>query len=246
MGGAGRGGGGGGEKDRAEYNESQELENLQRVFQILSNQKPGTGLSEKDQPKVSPDKLAEALKKLQYKCKRTDVEDMIWEVDEDCDGLISWDEFKAMFYRVRHDKTGWEPRRLFNVVEFMMHDKVRVRSNSGQLVATTASLVNFCPHLPSPCSQPTRRTNRHRLIWMSAWRSSSGASARSSSRRASTNSWLTTRYAAADVFWGGERPTPLTCLPGTFITSHRFSASVRAGRRQGHFLHRVSQDGPEE
>ena len=48
---------------------------------------------------------------------------MIWEVDEDCDGHISWDEFKAMFYRVRHDKTGWEPRRLFNVVEFMMHDK---------------------------------------------------------------------------------------------------------------------------
>ena len=28
-----------------------------------------------------------------------------------------------MFYRVRHDKSGWEPRRLFNVVEFMMHDK---------------------------------------------------------------------------------------------------------------------------
>ena len=117
-------GGGGDKADRAEYNESQELENLQRVFQILSHQKTGT-LSEKDQPKVSPEKLAEALKKLNYKCKRTDVEDMIWEVDEDCDGLISWDEFKAMFYRVRHDKTGWEPRRLFNVVEFMMHDKVR-------------------------------------------------------------------------------------------------------------------------
>ena len=24
---------------------------------------------------------------------------------------------------MRHDKNGWEPRRLFNVVEFMMHDK---------------------------------------------------------------------------------------------------------------------------
>jgi calmodulin len=48
---------------------------------------------------------------------------MIWEVDEDCDGYISWDEFKAMFNRVRNDKTGWEPRRLFNLVEFMMHDK---------------------------------------------------------------------------------------------------------------------------
>ncbi len=28
-----------------------------------------------------------------------------------------------MFYRVRQDTSGWEPRRLFNVVEFMMHDK---------------------------------------------------------------------------------------------------------------------------
>ena len=36
-----------------------------------------------------------------------------------------------MFYRVRHDKSGWEPRRLFNIVEFMMHDKVR-RAREGQ------------------------------------------------------------------------------------------------------------------
>jgi len=114
--------GGGGGAPGSEYNESQELENLQRVFQILSHQKPGA-LAEKEPPKVTADKLADALKKLQYKCKRTDVEDMIWEEDEDCDGMISWDEFKAMFYRVRTDKTGWEPRRLFNVVEFMMHDK---------------------------------------------------------------------------------------------------------------------------
>lgn len=111
------------EAAKSEYNESQELENLQRVFQILSQQKPGAINSDKDPPRVSPDKLHDALKKLAYKCKRQDVEDMIWEVDEDCDGLISWDEFKAMFYRVRHDKSGWEPRRLFNVVEFMMHDK---------------------------------------------------------------------------------------------------------------------------
>lgn len=48
---------------------------------------------------------------------------MIWEVDEDCDRCVDWEEFKTMFYRVRHDKSGWEPRRLFTVVEFMMHDK---------------------------------------------------------------------------------------------------------------------------
>ena len=48
---------------------------------------------------------------------------MIWEVDEDCDHAVSWDEFKLMFHRCRNDRTGLEPRKLFNVVEFMMHDK---------------------------------------------------------------------------------------------------------------------------
>ena len=27
-----------------------------------------------------------------------------------------------MFYRVRNDKSGWEPRRFFAIVEFMLHD----------------------------------------------------------------------------------------------------------------------------
>ena len=108
--------GGGGEKpDRSEYNESQELENLQRVFNILVKKECG---------KITKEQLYKTLKNLNYpKLSMAVVEDLIWEVDEDCDGCISWDEFKAMFYRVRHDKTGWEPRRLFNLVEFMMHDK---------------------------------------------------------------------------------------------------------------------------
>merc|ERR1711988_1481752 len=29
----------------------------------------------------------------------------------------------GMFYRIRDDSTGCEPRKLFNVVEFLMHDK---------------------------------------------------------------------------------------------------------------------------
>ena len=100
---------------------------------------------------IDCDELFDYLKFLGFKCVMRDVEDMIWEVDEvrctpaapaaaseatthasnlhtlpcvqDCDRCVSWDEFKTLFYRVRHDKTGWEPRRLFNVVEFVMHDK---------------------------------------------------------------------------------------------------------------------------
>ena len=70
--------------------------------------------------------LAGHLKFLGYKCKnfKEEVEEMIWEVDEDCDKCVNWEEFKTMFYRVRVDNSSpWEPRKLYNVVEFMMHDK---------------------------------------------------------------------------------------------------------------------------
>jgi hypothetical protein len=64
---------------------------------------------------------------------------MIWEVDEDLDHMVSWDEFRLMYeyeqlpslyfcnslnmyQRVRSDKTGLEARKLYNVVDFVMHD----------------------------------------------------------------------------------------------------------------------------
>lgn len=83
---------------------------------------------------------------------QTEIEDMIWEVDEDCDQGLNWAEFQAMYHRCNNDKTGeqiinhaeslvpavsillcqpvcacpdagYEPRRLFNVVQFVMNDK---------------------------------------------------------------------------------------------------------------------------
>ena len=80
---------------------------------------------------------------------------MIWEVDEDLDHMVSWEEFRLMYtpnllplcifvtfcthahqspapayycntlhmyQRVRTDKTGLEARKLYNVVDFVMHD----------------------------------------------------------------------------------------------------------------------------
>ena len=37
---------------------------------------------------------------------QSDIEDMIWEVDDDCDKSVTWTEFQAMFSRCRNDKTG--------------------------------------------------------------------------------------------------------------------------------------------
>lgn len=47
---------------------------------------------------------------------------MIWEVDENLDGCVDWEEFQLMFIRNIEDTTGKEPFQLFNVVQFMMYD----------------------------------------------------------------------------------------------------------------------------
>jgi len=51
------------------------------------------------------------------------VEDIIWEVDEDANGWIDWENFVQMYIRCQNDRTGREPTRLFNLVEFMICDK---------------------------------------------------------------------------------------------------------------------------
>lgn len=37
---------------------------------------------------------------------QSEIEDMIWEVDEDCDQRVNWEEFQGMYERCRDDKTG--------------------------------------------------------------------------------------------------------------------------------------------
>ena len=37
---------------------------------------------------------------------QSEIEDMIWEVDDDCDKCVNWPEFQAMYHRCRNDKTG--------------------------------------------------------------------------------------------------------------------------------------------
>lgn len=54
---------------------------------------------------------------------KDELREIIWEIDDDDDNVCSWDEFKVSFYRSRDDKTGYEPRKLYYLTEFMMADK---------------------------------------------------------------------------------------------------------------------------
>uniref|UniRef100_A0A7S4AZU9 EF-hand domain-containing protein n=1 Tax=Chrysotila carterae TaxID=13221 RepID=A0A7S4AZU9_CHRCT len=102
------------ERERREFKEAQELESLRRAFKRMD--KKGDG-------KLDVEELQEELDFLKYKVKRHEAELIIWEIDDDADGCVDWEEFRTMFYRIRDDTTGCEPRKLFNVVEFLMHDK---------------------------------------------------------------------------------------------------------------------------
>lgn len=72
--------------------------------------------------KISSRDLHITLETLRHEVQKFEVEDMIWEVDEDLDHMVSWEEFRLMYQRVRTDKTGLEARKLYNVVDFVMHD----------------------------------------------------------------------------------------------------------------------------
>ena len=67
--------------------------------------------------------LLTALEFLGKPTSKKEVEDMLWEVDEDIDGSVSWHEFQLMFLRNIADKTGLEPCQLFSVVQFLMYDR---------------------------------------------------------------------------------------------------------------------------
>ena len=62
--------------------------------------------------KISIADVKEMIKQLGGKTSRQDVEEMLWEVDEDLDQCISWKEFKLMFTRNIKDKSGLEPSRM--------------------------------------------------------------------------------------------------------------------------------------
>ena len=53
---------------------------------------------------------------------KSDVELIIWEVDDDLDGYVNRQEFETMYKRCITDFSDLEPRQLYNLVTFLMYD----------------------------------------------------------------------------------------------------------------------------
>lgn len=72
--------------------------------------------------KITEGDLIKALEYLNPKSRPSvaEVRDMIWEVDEDMDKCVSYEELEKMYRRCSRDKEGVEPRKLFNLIQFLM------------------------------------------------------------------------------------------------------------------------------
>jgi hypothetical protein len=112
-------------EERIENFQIQKIEEqrLEQVFKILAGKKIKIG---SDDIKTILKKLHDASnpnkknKKDAYKPSEAEVELMIWEVDDDADGFVCYDEFIKMYKRCIKDDQGLEPRKLFNLVYFLM------------------------------------------------------------------------------------------------------------------------------
>lgn len=97
-----------------------ELHHLSR--QVDELQAEMTAIEAASLNKITLNDLTEALKALGKKFTKKQIENMIWEVDENLDGCVDWDEMRLMFERNIRDHSGLEPSQLFNMVQFLLYD----------------------------------------------------------------------------------------------------------------------------
>ena len=99
-----------------------EQDRLNEVFKYLSEQQ-GNEKPEEFKDKIGPQDLTKVLAKMNSKHNKAEVQLFIWEVDDDLDGYVSQEEFNIMYKRCISDDTGLEPRKLFNLTQFLMYDR---------------------------------------------------------------------------------------------------------------------------
>ena len=97
-----------------------EQDELNRVFEYLSQQDKN---KTENTDKIGAMDIAKTLLFLGCRPTKAEVELIIWEVDDDLDGFVSKQEFMTMYKRCISDHADLEPRKLFNLVQFLMYDK---------------------------------------------------------------------------------------------------------------------------
>jgi len=104
------------ENDKAKSNQYGYIEPVALIKKSLMRrdeiEKELEFIKNKTDKKVTAADVTEMFKFLNYKVGKHEVEEMLWEVDENLDGCLDWNEFRLMFNRNVLDQTGLEPNRM--------------------------------------------------------------------------------------------------------------------------------------
>ena len=72
---------------------------------------------------------------------------MIWEVDENLDNRVDWEEFKLMYKRNMEDETGLEPFQLFNVVSSDgIANIIGLHTFGSRRLVSLSRMIAWCIH----------------------------------------------------------------------------------------------------
>lgn len=73
--------------------------------------------------KITPNDLEMALTHYGMQVNPRVIMNMIWEIDENCDELVDWDEYQLTYFRNINDKTRNEPFSFFHVQQYFAWDE---------------------------------------------------------------------------------------------------------------------------
>lgn len=106
------------------------MSNLKRVFRTLDLGEDGY---------IDTDELFEAQKRIGGKLSKQEVRDVIWEVDDNMTGRLSMNDYLTTYKRSHLDESGFEPKRFWSIVEFLLMD----RDCSGEISLDEAMTTIF-------------------------------------------------------------------------------------------------------
>ena len=95
------------------------LSELQTVFDRIRSSSTTTPCPSK----IDPKSLSTFLRSMQYKPKSGEVQEAIWEIDEDHDGKLSWEEFHRACERCISDSQAREPQQVYNYILFVIFSR---------------------------------------------------------------------------------------------------------------------------
>jgi len=88
--------------------------NLKRVFRTLDLGEDGY---------IDVEELFEAQKRIGGKLTRQEVREVLWEVDDNMSGRLSLSDYLTTYKRSQLDESGFEPKRFYSIVEFLLMDR---------------------------------------------------------------------------------------------------------------------------